>query len=108
MRNETIRYWMKFVQEDLPVKHLFVQNRFLNIIDPEQYAWRWNENQSSDLDAERNDSVLDEVRARGPAREAPLRPESLLEHHRSRAIRLAVEREPIFRSRCGTKRFGIG
>jgi len=47
MQNESIRYWMRFVQEDLPVKHIFVQNRFLNVIDPEQYAWRWNENESS-------------------------------------------------------------
>jgi putative sugar O-methyltransferase len=47
MQNESIRYWMRFVQEDLSVKHIFVQNRFLNVIDPEQYAWRWNENEGS-------------------------------------------------------------
>jgi len=29
MRNETIRYWMDFVQHRTPVKHLFTQNRFL-------------------------------------------------------------------------------
>jgi putative sugar O-methyltransferase len=47
MRNETIRHWMTFVQDSLPVKHLFVQNRFLNTINPELHAFRWNENECS-------------------------------------------------------------
>jgi len=47
MGNETIRYWMRFVHQSLPVKHLFAQNRFLNVIDPGEYSWRWKENESS-------------------------------------------------------------
>lgn len=46
MRNETIRYWINFLHETLPVKYFFVQNRFLNTIDP-AHTWRWNENESS-------------------------------------------------------------
>src|ERR1035441_7518746 len=47
MRNETIRYWMDFIQRRTAVKHLFTQNRFLNTIDPFQHAWRWEENEAS-------------------------------------------------------------
>ena len=47
MRNETIRYWMNFVQRSTPVKYLFTQNRFLNTIDPDVHAWRWAENEAS-------------------------------------------------------------
>ena len=47
MRNETIRYWMDFLQRRTAVKHLFTQNRFLNTIDPFQHAWRWEENEAS-------------------------------------------------------------
>jgi putative sugar O-methyltransferase len=47
MRNETIRYWMDFVQSKTSVKHIFTQNRFLNTIDPAVHAWRWSENECS-------------------------------------------------------------
>jgi hypothetical protein len=47
MRNQSIRYWMDFVQNRMPVKHLFTQNRYLNTIDPLQHAWRCNENEAS-------------------------------------------------------------
>ncbi len=47
MNNQTIRYWMDFVQRKTPVKYLFTQNRFLNTIDPSKHAWRWEENECS-------------------------------------------------------------
>jgi len=47
MNNQTIRYWMDFVQRRTPVKYLFTQNRFLNTIDPGTHAWRWDENECS-------------------------------------------------------------
>jgi len=47
MNNETIRYWMDFVQHRIPVKYLFTQNRFLNTIDPAVHPWRWDENECS-------------------------------------------------------------
>jgi putative sugar O-methyltransferase len=47
MNNQTIRSWMHFVQHRLPVKHLFTQNRFLNLMDPISQAWRWEKNEAS-------------------------------------------------------------
>jgi putative sugar O-methyltransferase len=47
MNNQTIRYWMDFVQRRTRVKYLFTQNRFLNTIDPSKHAWRWDENECS-------------------------------------------------------------
>src|SRR6202171_2746929 len=47
MNNQTIRYWMDFVQRRTPVKYLFTQNRFLNTIDPLRQEWRWEENECS-------------------------------------------------------------
>jgi hypothetical protein len=47
MKNQTIRYWMDFVQHRMPVKYLFTQNRFLNTIDPVLHSWRWGENEAS-------------------------------------------------------------
>lgn len=47
MNNQTIRYWMDFIQRGTPVKYLFTQNRFLNTIHPLRQNWRWEENECS-------------------------------------------------------------
>lgn len=44
MRNETIRYWMKFIQKKLNPRFLFMLNRFLNTTGP-GLAWRAEENE---------------------------------------------------------------
>jgi putative sugar O-methyltransferase len=47
MNNQTIRHWMHFVQRRMPVKYLFTQNRFLNVIDPMSQAARLDRNEGS-------------------------------------------------------------
>ena len=44
MRNETIRYWMSFVQQKLNPDYLFTLNRFLNTLGP-GLTWRLMENE---------------------------------------------------------------
>lgn len=44
MRNETIRYWMTFIQEHLRPKYSFMLNRFLNTIT-RSLEWRRSENE---------------------------------------------------------------
>ena len=47
MRNETIRYWIDYVESAPSIRSLFTQNRFLNPIDPALHSWRWEENEAS-------------------------------------------------------------
>lgn len=49
MRNETIRYWMKFIQEDLEPTYLLTVNRYLNTVIPGPHDWRTRENLCSVL-----------------------------------------------------------
>lgn len=44
MRNETVHYWMNFVQNKLKPQYLFTLNRFLNTLGP-GLAWRKHENE---------------------------------------------------------------
>ncbi|MBL8689964.1 MAG: putative sugar O-methyltransferase [Rhodospirillaceae bacterium] len=49
MQNEAIRFWMDFIQNRISVRYLFTLNRFLNLIDPNEHHWRWEENEASVL-----------------------------------------------------------
>jgi hypothetical protein len=47
MPNQTIRYWMDFIQNSLDVRYIYTLNRYLNTIDPSRHGWRWEENECS-------------------------------------------------------------
>jgi putative sugar O-methyltransferase len=47
MPNKTIRFWQDFIQNRLQVRYAYTLNRYLNTIDPNQHAWRWEENECS-------------------------------------------------------------
>lgn len=44
MRNETVRYWMDFIQQKLNPRYLFMLNRYLNTLGP-GLSWRNQENE---------------------------------------------------------------
>jgi SAM-dependent methyltransferase len=47
MKNAVIRYWMKFIQEQLEVRYFFGVNRYLNTIEPQTHSFRLEENEAS-------------------------------------------------------------
>lgn len=50
MKNDTIRYWMDFIQNKLKVKYIFTLNRYLNTIKTDgSMDWRLDENECSVL-----------------------------------------------------------
>ena len=45
--NEAIRFWMGWLQGAERPRHIFVCNRYLNIIEPGRHDWRLRENEAS-------------------------------------------------------------
>jgi glycosyl transferase family 2 len=45
--NEAIRFWMGWLQGAERARHIFVCNRYLNLIEPGRHDWRLRENEAS-------------------------------------------------------------
>jgi hypothetical protein len=64
MKNEVIRHWMAFVQQQVQPAQIVTVNRYLNTIEPGVHDWRVNENECSVLYDDRWDLLHWELEPR--------------------------------------------